>query len=76
MIVEELSKAENVHSGSIADPHVVLAPRPRAGGLAAVPPTGTLQVQQRRAPLGLVIERVDGRPLAVAAGREDHERHD
>jgi hypothetical protein len=68
VIFEELSKASNVHSGSIADPHVVLAPQPRPGGFAAVPPTGTLQVQQRRAPLGLVIERVDGRPLPSPQG--------
>jgi hypothetical protein len=67
VIAEELNKAENVHSG-IADPLVVLAPRPRAGGFAAVPPTGTLQVQQRRAPLGFIIERVDGRPLASPQG--------
>ena len=68
VIAEELNKAENVHSGSIADPLVVLAPRPRTGGFAAVPPTGTLQVQQRRAPLGFIIERVDGRPLAHPQG--------
>ena len=68
VILEELNKAENVHSGSIADPHVVLSPRPRAGGLAAVPPTGTLQVEQRRAPLGFLIERVDGRPLSSPQG--------
>jgi hypothetical protein len=68
VIFEELSKASNVHSGSIADPHVVLTPQLRPGGFAAVPPTGTLQVQQRRAPLGLVIERVDGRPLSSPQG--------
>lgn len=68
VIQEELSRASNVHSGSIADPHVVLSPQLRSGGLAAVPPTGTLQVQQRRAPLGLIIERVDGRPLSSPQG--------
>ena len=31
MIVEELSKAENVQTESIGDPHVVLSPRPSAG---------------------------------------------
>jgi hypothetical protein len=36
--------------------------------VAAVPPTGTLRVEQRRAPLGLLIERVDGRPLDGAQG--------
>ncbi|MDM0109867.1 hypothetical protein QTH97_33485 [Variovorax sp. J22R24] len=68
VVAEELRKPENVHSGSIADPLVVLKPRPRAGNVAAVPPTGTLQVQQRRAPVGFVIERVDGRPLASPQG--------
>ncbi|MCC7124913.1 MAG: hypothetical protein IT178_08695 [Acidobacteria bacterium] len=68
VMLEELNKAANVHSGSIADPQVVLSPQMRAGGFAAVPPTGTLQVQQRRAPLGLIIERVDGRPLSSPQG--------
>jgi Family of unknown function (DUF6603) len=63
VIFEELSKPENVHTESIGDPQVVLSPRPSANLLAAVPPTGTLQVAQRRAPLGFLIERVDGRPL-------------
>lgn len=60
---EELAEPGNVHAGSIADPDVVLAPRPASPGFAAVPPTGTLRVEQRRAPLGLLIERLDGRPL-------------
>ena len=68
VIAEELGKAENVHTESIGDPHVVLSPRPSASLLAAVPPTGTLRVAQRRAPLGILIERVDGRPLAGAQG--------
>lgn len=33
-----------------------------------MPPTGTLVVEQRRAPLGLIIERVDGRPLPTPQG--------
>jgi hypothetical protein len=68
IIRDELKRAENVRSASIADPHVVLSPRLRAGGFAAVPPTGTLQVQQRRAPLGFRIQRVDGRPLPTPQG--------
>jgi hypothetical protein len=68
VLAEELSKAENVHTESIGDPHVVLSPRPSASLLAAVPPTGSLRVAQRRAPLGLLIERVDGRPLAGPQG--------
>lgn len=68
VIAEELSKPENAHSGGVSDPLVVLAPRPRPGGFAAIPPTGTLQVKQRRSPLGFVVERVDGRPLASPQG--------
>jgi hypothetical protein len=77
LIAAELNKPENAQSESIADPQVVLKPRPATAGLAAVPPTGTLQVVQRRAPLGLLIDRVDGRPLGgpqgvkVTGGRRD-----
>jgi hypothetical protein len=68
VIAAELGKPENVHTKNIGDPQVVLSPRPSAGLLAAVPPTGTLQVDQRRAPLGFLIDRVDGRPLAGPQG--------
>jgi hypothetical protein len=68
VIFEELNKAENVHSESIGDPQIVLSPRPSAGLLAAIPPTGTLQVVQRRAPLDVLIDRLDGRPLAGPQG--------
>ena len=68
VIADELNKPENVHTESIGDPLVVLVPRPSSGTLAAVPPTGTLQVAQRRAPLGFLIDRVDGKPLAGPQG--------
>jgi hypothetical protein len=68
VIAEELGKATNVHAQSIGDPDVVLAPRTGSGTRAAVPPTGALQVEQRRAPLGFLVERVDGRPLDGAQG--------
>ena len=68
VIFEEMSKPENVQTESIGDPHVVLSPRPGGGLLATVPPTGTLQVGQRRAPLGMLIDRVDGRPLSGPQG--------
>jgi hypothetical protein len=67
-IANELIKAESVQTASIGDPHVVLLPRASTGTLAAVPPTGTLQVVQRRAPLGFLIDRLDGRPLAGPQG--------
>jgi hypothetical protein len=68
VITTELNKPDNVQTGSIGDPIVILSPRPSAAGRAAIPPTGTLRVAQRRAPLGLLIERVDGRPLAGPQG--------
>ena len=68
VIVAELSKPENVRAQSIGDPLVVLEPRPAAGTRAAVPPTGSLQAAQRRAPLGFLIDRVDGKPLGAPQG--------
>ena len=68
VMAEELAKTANVHAGSVGDPDVVLHPRPGRDGVAAVPPTGTLRVEQTRAPLGLLIERVDGRPLGGPQG--------
>ena len=68
VLAEELAKPENVHAADVGDPEVVLRPRPGRPGLAAVPPTGSLQVDQRRAPLGLLIERCDGQPLGGAQG--------
>lgn len=68
VIADELNKVDSVQAGSAGDPQVVLAPRPNTAGLAAIPPTGSLRVAQRRAPLGLLIERVDGRPLAAPQG--------
>ncbi len=68
LMAEELGRTENVQAESIADSQVVLRPRPVAATAAAVPPTGTLQVAQRRAPLGLKIDRLDGRPLGPPRG--------
>ena len=68
VIAAELGKAENVRTKDIGDQQVILSPRPTVGPFAAVPPTGTLQVDQRRAPLGFLIDRVDGRPLAGPQG--------
>jgi hypothetical protein len=68
LLKDEFSKAANVHPALVTDPEVLLNPRPAAPAVAAVPPTGALLVQQRRAPVGLTIERVDGRPLAGPQG--------
>lgn len=68
VLAEEFGLPANVHPAGIGDPEVLLRPRPTRPAFAAVPPTGALQVQQRRAPLGLLIERVDGHPLGGAQG--------
>jgi hypothetical protein len=68
IVGEELGRVENLQAESVADPEVVLRPRAGSGALAAVPPTGALRVSQRRAPLGLPIDRVDGRPLGDRQG--------
>ncbi|UZN51603.1 hypothetical protein KZ686_25340 [Cupriavidus cauae] len=68
IVQQEIVRAGNVRAASIDDPAVVLAPRPTRPGVAAVPPTGALQWSQRRAPLGLPIDRVDGLPLPARAG--------
>jgi hypothetical protein len=60
----EFGKAANVAAAGIGDAQVLLKPRAGQPGVAAVPPTGALQVSQRRAPLGVLIDRVDGRPLS------------
>ena len=68
VVAKELGEAANVHAHGTNDPDVLLRPRPGDGTRAAVPPTGSLQVEQRRAPLGLLVERVDSRPLDGAQG--------
>src|SRR5206468_4538372 len=48
VIAAEFAKPANMHAGSVADPDVVLSPRPGRPTLAAVPATGSLQIDQRR----------------------------
>jgi len=68
VLEEELAKAQNLHAETMQDPAVVLEPRGTRPSFAAVPPTGTLAWKQRRAPLGLPIDRVDGQPLGSLQG--------
>lgn len=63
ILADELGKKEALRAANTSDPHVVLAPRPPSPGFALVPPTGTLQVVQRTAPLGIPLDRVHGLPL-------------
>jgi len=68
VLADELNKTQNLHAQALQDNAVVLKPRAARAGIAAVPPTGTLKWSQRRAPLGLPIDRVDGQPLGSAQG--------
>jgi hypothetical protein len=63
VLAEEVKRPSNVQAASVSDPNVVLRPRPGREDFAAVPPTGSLRVTQRRTPIGVTIDRVDGRPL-------------
>jgi hypothetical protein len=68
ILAEEITDAGNYRAAAANDPAVVLEPRGGRPGIAAVPPTGALQWSQRRAPLGLPIDRVDGQPLGSPEG--------
>ncbi len=61
VVEQELGNAHNIHAEGTSDPDVILKPAPSAK--AAVPPTGSLRFEQGRVPLGVYVDRVDGRPL-------------
>jgi hypothetical protein len=64
----EIACTGNLRATSMDDPAVILAPRALRTDVAAVPPTGTLEWAQHRAPLGFPIDRVDGLPLPARKG--------
>lgn len=63
MLEAELVRPDNLRAGGAADGCVVLA-APPASGPPVVPPVGQLVWSQRRAPLDLLLEKVDGAPVA------------
>lgn len=65
---EEIDRIGNLRVQADSDPSVVLNPRTVDSPLVAVPPTGALRWSQRRAPLGLRLDRVDGQPLPTPSG--------
>ncbi len=67
-LAPELSRPANLRAVGGADPLVRLAPRPSAGPLASVPPLAQIAWAQRRAPLDLPIDRLEGVPLGVTQG--------
>ncbi|MFC5142933.1 DUF6603 domain-containing protein [Actinomycetospora rhizophila] len=59
----ELTAASNLTAVGAEDRHVVVSPRPATGPRPLVSPVGTLQWAQRRVPLRLVLDRLEGAPL-------------
>ena len=67
-LTPELGKPENVHAGGTGDTLVTIVARAPHGQLAMMSPLGSVRWQQRRAPLDLVIERLEGKPLGRPQG--------
>lgn len=65
---QEIPRPGNLRVQEDRDPNVILSPRAVDSPLIALAPTGTLRWSQRRAPLNLHLDRVDGQPLPAAAG--------
>jgi hypothetical protein len=65
----ELKRARNLRALAGPDAGVATRPRPqRDDGKALVAPLGELAWSQRRAPLGIVLERLEGAPLGSKQG--------
>ena len=67
-LAPELDKPANLRAGAGTDPEVRLAPRPATRPRAAVSPLAELVWSQRRAPLDLRIDRLEGVPLGGVQG--------
>lgn len=64
----ELKASRNLRALPGPDAGVVMRPRPPRGELALVAPLGQVAWSQRRAPLGIPIERLEGAPLGSVQG--------
>jgi hypothetical protein len=65
---QEIPRPGNLRVQEDRDPNMTLSPRAVDSTRIALPPTGTLRWSQRRAPLNVHLDRVDGQPLPVPAG--------
>jgi hypothetical protein len=65
---DEIVRPGNLRAQEDRDPNVILSPRAVDSPRIAVAPTGMLRWAQRRVPLGLHLDRVDGQPLLAPAG--------
>jgi hypothetical protein len=68
LLAAEFTRPASLRAAQTSDPEVVLAPRPAAPETALVPPTGSLQLAQRLAPLGIPVRRLLGQPLPAPQG--------
>jgi hypothetical protein len=64
-LADELDEPANLHASETTDPHVTVRPPPAAITVPVVSPLGHLAWVQRRAPLGLLLQRIGGVPLAT-----------
>jgi hypothetical protein len=62
ILLVELDQLDNLRAGGAADASVILA-APPSSGPPVVPPVGQLVWSQRRAPLDLLLEKLDGAPV-------------
>jgi hypothetical protein len=65
-LVEELDRPDNLRASETVDRCVAVRPPPSGLGQPLVSPVGQLVWAQNRAPLGLLLERIGGAPLAAA----------
>ena len=68
VLAEKVAEPGSLRAAETADAQVALTPQAPLPGIALVPPTGALRVQQRVAPLGIRIDRLLGLPLARPQG--------
>jgi hypothetical protein len=62
-LLEELERPGNLRASETTDRYVVVRPPPPDLDMPVVSPLGQLAWVQRRAPLGLLLQRIDGAPL-------------
>lgn len=65
-LVGELADPANLHAFGAVDPFVTLAPAP-SGGPPVISPVGQLVWAQQRAPLELLLQKLDGTPVSNPA---------
>jgi hypothetical protein len=65
-LLAELDRAQNLHASTGADPFVALRPPASGSDRPVLSPAGQLIWAQRLAPLGVLLQKIGGNPLAEA----------